>query len=264
MNKRLFIIVFLLCALRGSAQQIDSAQPMPQHHLMPVPASLRFQAGRLKIDATFTAAVDGHTDTRLEAAISRAARRLEGRTGFEFARAQTTDPQSATLLIQCKGPGKTVPSVTEDESYSLDVTEKQAALKAATVVGALRGLETFLQLLESDRRGYFIPSVSIQDKPRFQWRGLLIDVGRHFEPMEVLKRNLDAMASVKLNVLHWHLTEDQGFRVETRKYPRLHQLGSDGLYYTQDQVREIIAYARERGFELCLSSTCRDMQRAGS
>src|SRR6185295_16801288 len=125
-----------------------------------------------------------------------------------------------------------------------------AVLKAQTVVGVLRGLETFLQLLDGDRAGYFIPAVSIQDKPRFPWRGLLIDVGRHFEPLDVLKRNLDGMAAVKLNVLHWHLSEDQGFRVECKRYPRLHQMGSDGLYYTQDQVREVIAYARDRGIRV--------------
>ena len=96
-------------------------------------------------------------------------------------------------------------------------------------MGALRGIETFLQLLEGDRQGYFIPSVRIQDKPRFPWRGLLIDAGRHFEPVEVIKRNLDGMAAVKLNVLHWHLTEDQGFRIESKRYPRLHQMAIDVL-----------------------------------
>jgi hexosaminidase len=107
-----------------------------------------------------------------------------------------------------------------------------------------------LQLLESDRSGYYLPGIRIQDQPRFAWRGLLIDIGRHYEPPEVLKRNLDAMAAVKLNVFHWHLTEDQGFRVESKKFPKLHSMGSDGLYYTQDQVREIIAYARERGIRV--------------
>jgi hexosaminidase len=140
--------------------------------------------------------------------------------------------------------------VDEDESYSLEVSDRQAMLRAPTVVGALRGLETFLQLLESDREGYFIPAASIQDKPRFRWRGLLIDVGRHYEPVEVLKRNLDAMAALKLNVFHWHLTEDQGFRIESKKFPKLHQMGSDGLYYTQDEAREIIAYARMRGIRV--------------
>src|SRR3979409_2807648 len=68
--------------------------------------------------------------------------------------------------------------------------------------------------------------------------------------MEILKRNLDAMVAVNLNVFHWHLTEDQGFRVESKKFPKLHTLGSDGLYYTQDQVREIIAYAADRGIRV--------------
>jgi hexosaminidase len=250
-DKKFVIGLLLVCSVSVSAEHFETAQPAPrQHRLMPVPAAIHFLAGRLKIDASFTIATDGQADARLEAGIYRMSRRLEGRTGFEFLRAPASDSQTATLLIQCKGPGSPSPSIREDESYSLDVSDKQAGLKAATVVGALRGLETFLQLLEGDRQGYFIPSVSIQDKPRFPWRGLLIDVGRHFEPVEVIKRNLDGMAAVKLNVLHWHLTEDQGFRIESKRYPKLQQMGSDGLYYTQDQVREIIAYARHRGIRV--------------
>jgi hexosaminidase len=177
-------------------------------------------------------------------------RRLEGRTVIEFGRLRAVDPNTATLVIEAQTPGQGVPSLNEDESYSLEVNDKQASLKAPTTVGALRGLETFLQLLDRDRDGYFIAAAEIHDQPRFRWRGLLIDVGRHFEPMEVLKRNLDAMAAVKLNVLHWHLTEDQGFRIESKKFPKLHQMGSDGLFYTQDEAREIIAYARERGIRV--------------
>jgi hexosaminidase len=161
-----------------------------------------------------------------------------------------TDETAAALVVQSGAPGHAIPSVDEDESYSLEVSDKQARLLAPTVVGALRGLETLLQLVECDRDGYYLPGVNIQDQPRFPWRGLLIDVGRHYEPMEILKRNLDAMAAVKLNVFHWHLTEDQGFRVESKKFPKLHLMGSDGLYYTQDQVREVIAYARERGIRV--------------
>jgi hexosaminidase len=250
-DKKVVIALLLVCSVSVSPQRAETAQSAPrQHRLMPVPAAIQFLSGRLKIDGSFTVATDGQTDARLEAGIYRASRRLEGRTGFEFPRTPAGDSHNATLLIQCKGPGSPVPSIKEDESYSLDVSEKQASLKAVTVVGALRGLETFLQLLEGDRQGYFIPSVSIQDKPRFPWRGLLIDVGRHFEPVEVIKRNLDGMAAVKLNVLHWHLTEDQGFRIESKRYPRLQQMGSDGLYYTQEQAREIIAYARDRGIRV--------------
>jgi hexosaminidase len=92
--------------------------------------------------------------------------------------------------------------------------------------------------------------VRIVDRPRFPWRGLLIDVARHWMPPAVIRRNLDAMAAVKLNVLHWHLTEDQGFRVESRRAPALHQQGSDGLFYTQDEIREIVAYAADRGIRV--------------
>ena len=252
MNKAKLAVSFLLVlTLSGSARPNRLPQTMiTTNHLMPVPAAVQFQAGRLKIDAEFSVATDGLSDARLEAGIFRAARRLEGRTGLAFSHQSAADAGGAALLIRCKAPGSAVPSVNEDESYSLDVTDKQALLQAATVVGALRGLETFLQLLDGDRQGYFIPAVRIEDRPRFPWRGLMIDAGRHFQPVEVIKRNLDGMAAVKLNVLHWHLTEDQGFRVESKRYPKLHQMGSDGQYYTQEQIRDVVAYARERGIRV--------------
>ena len=148
------------------------------------------------------------------------------------------------------GPGQTIQSVDEDESYSLDISSSGVRLHAATVVGAMHGLETLQQLIQTDATSYFLPAVSIQDTPRFRWRGLMIDCGRHFMPIEVLKRTLDGMAAVKLNVFHWHLSEDQGFRMESRAFPRLTQLGSDGLFYTQEQAREIVEYARDRGIRV--------------
>ncbi|HXG92053.1 MAG TPA: family 20 glycosylhydrolase [Blastocatellia bacterium] len=240
----------LIFTVKGSAQEERAATDTTNHYLMPVPQSVRFQPGRLIIDSSFKVAVKGHSDARLKSAIERAVRRLEGRTGLEFARGFVDDSNAATLVVQCQSAGKAIPSLDEDESYSIEVSPKQTLLNAPTVVGAIRGLETFLQLIEGDREGYFIPLASIQDRPRFRWRGLLIDACRHWEPVEVIKRNLDGMAAVKLNVLHWHLTEDQGFRVESRRFPKLHQMGSDGLYYTQDDVREVIAYARERGIRV--------------
>ena len=221
-----------------------------QLNLMPAPASVKIQTGRLPINGSFKVAVKNFTDDRLRAGIARMLTRLAGRTVLTLPGELAADESTATLVVQCERAGDIVPSLNEDESYSLEVTDKQARLVAPTVVGALRGLETFLQLLQSNRDGYYLPGIRIQDQPRFPWRGLLIDVGRHYEPMEVLKRNLDAMAAVKLNVFHWHLTEDQGFRVESKKFPRLHTLGSDGLFYTQDQVREIIDYARDRSIRV--------------
>jgi hexosaminidase len=218
--------------------------------LMPVPASVNWKSGRLPVSKTFSVAIKGQTDERLKSYIFRVMRRLEGRTILELPRAYAIDASSAQLLIETQSTGNAVPKLGDDESYNLEVTDRQAVITAPTTVGAMRGLETFLQLLESDRDGFYFPAVSIQDKPRFAWRGLMIDSARHFQPMEVLKRNIDAMAAVKLNVLHWHLTEDQGFRIETKKFPELHQMGSDGLFYTQDQAREIIRYAADRGIRV--------------
>src|SRR5689334_4765694 len=113
-NAKIMIGLILLLALKSSAQQMDPGQPMSQpHHLMPVPAALQFQTGRLKINASFTVAAADPVDARLEAGIFRAARRLEGRTGFTFSRAPINDLQTATLRIECQGPGSAVPSINE-------------------------------------------------------------------------------------------------------------------------------------------------------
>ena len=246
-----FAALVLSCSVSASA--LDAAtthQQTMQHNLMPLPASVTFQEGRLKIDSSFTIAVTSYSDARLQAAVDRMARRMERRTGIEFAPSLAKDSSKATLVIQCQVAGKEVPALEEDESYSLEVTAQRADLKAETVVGALRGMETLLQLVAGDREGYYLPLAKIADNPRFPWRGLLIDVSRHFQPIEVIKRNLDGMAALKLNVLHWHLSDDQGFRVESLTYPKLHEMGSDGHYYTQNQVREIVLYAQSRGIRV--------------
>ena len=222
----------------------------PRHNLMPVPASLRLLGGRMKVEPSFAVAVQGHSDARLLAGVERTVRRLEMRTGMEFARGLAEIPAAASLVLQCRAAGPATPELGEDESYVLEVSERQAFVNAPTVVGALRGLETFLQLVTADGGGYYVPEARISDRPRFPWRGLLMDVARHFEPVEVIKRNLDGMAAVKLNVFHWHLTEDQGFRVESKVFPRLHGMGSDGDFYTQEQVREVVAYAAARGIRV--------------
>jgi hexosaminidase len=111
-------------------------------------------------------------------------------------------------------------------------------------------METFSQLIAADADSFSVPAIQIQDRPRFPWRGLMLDVARHWMPIPVIERNLDAMAAVKLNVFHWHLSDDQGFRVESKVFPKLHQLGSDGHFYTQADVRNVVAYARDRGIRV--------------
>jgi len=138
----------------------------------------------------------------------------------------------------------------EDESYDLEISADGAKMHAATPLGTLHGLQTILQLVQVTPEGFALPAVSIQDQPRFPWRGLMIDSARHFIPLEVVKRNLDGMEAVKMNVFHWHLSENQGFRVESHKFPKLHEQGSDGRYYTQEEIRDLIAYARDRGIRV--------------
>jgi hexosaminidase len=218
--------------------------------LMPQPSQLATQAGRLPITQSFCAATDHFRNTRLDAAIARSLGHIENRTGIPLPKSPANDATSAALVLSVDGAGETTQSSDEDESYSLEVTPSSAHLRAATVVGAMHGLATLEQLIQSDASGYFIPAVTIHDTPRFRWRGLMIDCGRHFVRVDVLKRTLDGMASVKLNVFHWHLSEDQGFRIESKGFPKLTEFGSDGLFYTQAEAREIVDYARDRGIRV--------------
>ncbi len=227
-----------------------AAQP-PQafvNTLMPQPAHLTVRPGWLPIRQGFAAATDKFQDRRLDDAIMRAMRQLTQQTGVVIGEAMAGS--RATLIVSVDGPGEAVQGVHENESYSLDVTPQGARLHAATDVGAMHGLQTLLQLVQNSGRGYFLPAVSIQDSPRFAWRGLMIDCSRHFEPVSVIERTLDGMAAVKMNVFHWHLSDDQGFRIQSKAFPLLTGKGSDGLYYTQEQAREVVAYARARGIRV--------------
>ena len=241
-----FIVpAFLACAASAFAQPAGV-----RHNLMPFPASLEFRAGRLVLDDSFSFDPGAQPDARLKGAVDRAIVRLRARTALRFPAAPASGG-NARLLIECgQATAPALPALGDDESYTLEIDTTRARLSAPTVTGVVRGLETLLQLVEGDYQGFYFPAVRVEDRPRFPWRGLMIDIARHWMPMEVVKRNIDGMAAVKLNVLHLHITEDQGFRIESKKYPKLHQLGSDGLYYTQDQMREIVRYAADRGIRV--------------
>jgi hexosaminidase len=217
--------------------------------LMPVPAKIQLGAGRLAIDQLFTVALTGAKDARLDSGIPRFLDQLTRQTGMPLNK-DSVDSTKATLVIRCTNGGRKVQELGEDESYSLEVTPARATLTAPNPLGVLHGLQTFLQLVEPSPAGFAVPVLTIHDEPRFAWRGLLIDVCRHFMPLDVMKRNLDGMAALKLNVLHWHLSDDEGFRVESKKFPKLHEMGSEGQYYTQAEIREFVGYARERGIRI--------------
>lgn len=184
--------------------------------------------------------------------------------------ALSTDPAKGTIRFALLENGSA-------EGYELTVTKERIIIAAATPAGFFYGVQTLRQLLPASatfdgrpdvNASYRIPAMSIQDEPRFSWRGLHLDVCRHYSSIESIKQILDMMASLKLNTFHWHLTEDQAWRIEIKKYPKLTEIGAwrdgigfelnpkdtthyraDGKYggfYTQDQVKEIVAYAAER------------------
>lgn len=199
------------------------------------------------------------------------------RTGLPLPILDTEEPRgSRTIRIHLNGlaeddgparaPGTDLPG-TEREAYELKVSARGVTLEAEGRAGIFYGLQTLGQLLRRrEPSTWVLPSVRIQDRPRFTYRGMHLDVGRHFFPVSFIKRYLDLLAAYKMNVFHWHLTEDQGWRLEIQGHPRLTEVGScrsetmveksfdpyvgDGVeycgFYTQEEAREIVAYARER------------------
>jgi len=239
--------MLLMMGLLGGANA--RPQNAPPLNLMPWPASVQNGSGALKIDASFGVAFTGYNEARLDRAGQRFLLQLQRQTGLLIS-GKTAEPAKATLVVHTDHASKEVQEPGEDEAYTLEITPAGAKLNAANPLGVLRGLQTFLQLVDVSPDGFAAPAVSIKDQPRFVWRGLLIDSSRHFTPMEVLKRNLDGMEAVKMDVFHWHISDNQGFRAESKKLPKLHGAGSGGAYYTQNEIRELIAYARDRGIRV--------------
>ena len=207
---------------------------------MPLPAEMHWGKGRLALKTPLKLQLDALSDPAVLPAVRRALSRLQG----------PAEPASGPVL-QIRYGRTGVPEKFDEERYSLRVTPMGVSITAPTSLGVLRALATLEQLSIAEKKQRYLPEVDIVDQPRFAWRGLLIDAARHFMPVAVIKRNLDGMAAVKLNVLHWHLTDDQGFRVESKVFPRLQEVGGDdGLYYTQAEVREVLAYAAARGIRV--------------
>ena len=239
-----------IAALIAAICQPGSGQQAAKLKLMPLPRSVDIGQGQLRLDEHFHAEFSAAHDARLDAALDRFLLRLDRQCG-NIRRTQHAPLAGAlTLTLRVAGPGASIQGLDEDESYKLTVTPAGATLAAATDVGAMHGLETFLQLVTMQSGVCSLPAVAIDDAPRFPWRGFHLDVVRHFEPIGVIERTLDGMAVAKLNVFHWHLSDDQGFRAESKKFPRLTEVASNGQFYTQDEMRHIVEYARARGIRV--------------
>jgi hexosaminidase len=254
---RLLAGALTLAALAtGSVAQTPSTA-QSKLALMPLPSSLTRGDGALTVTpadgkSSFTYGYAGTPSPLLQDAVKRAIIRLDRTCGGDLRR-YTVDhpkPDAPSLTIQVSGATPPVQTMNEDESYQLSVTPQSAKLTAANELGAMHGLETLLQLATDQNGACVLPSVTISDAPRFPWRGFMLDVSRHFEPISSVERTLDGMAVAKLNVFHWHLSDDQGFRAESKKFPKLTETSSEGDFYTQDEMRAVVAYAHARGIRV--------------
>jgi hexosaminidase len=245
----LFALFCCICPISTAqirAQQSTSPEWEPA--LMPLPSHLERGQGQFLIEGNLTVALEGYADPRVASGSRRFMETLGRETGIPFAANPTTVKPAFT--IKTGGASEAIQQLGEDESYHLFVTPSKVELTAPNALGVLHGLQTFLQLVHMTPEGFAAPAITIDDQPRFPWRGLMIDAGRHFMPVPVVERNLDGMEAVKMNVMHWHVSEDQGFRIESKIFPLLQEKGSNGQFYTQDQVKEVIAYARDRGIRV--------------
>jgi len=245
-------LALLTLSLSGFASLSAIAlAPNTDLNLMPYPQEVNLKQGALKVDANFSIALTGFQSERLQDTAQRLAERIELQTGLFLKQPISKNSKTASVIINVKeGPATAYPQVKEDESYSLTVKDKQAVITANSPYGAMHAIETLLQLVENGKTGATIPAVIIKDEPRFKWRGVLLDTSRHWVEIDTIKRQLDGIASAKLNIFHWHLTDDQAWRVEVKSYPKLTDVASDGKFYTQEEIKDVVAYATNLGIRV--------------
>lgn len=225
-------------------------------NIIPQPQSYRTAQGHFVLDA-HTAIFA--TDSAGKAAASYLIERVNRSTPFAWRLSSRQKRNKAIVFAYKAGPR---------EGYSMHVSQEGIRIEAAHYAGYFYAVQSLLQLLPpaveaSQRDGQLVawrvPCLHIEDAPRFPYRGIMLDPCRHFLPVEAVKRQIDLLAAYKINRLHWHLTDDQGWRIEIKKYPQLTDVGAwrteadgtrHGGYYTQEEVREVVAYAQSRAIEI--------------
>ena len=230
-------------------------QQMPYNagiNLIPNPVSLVQNEGSFKLSKN---TVFSATDPGAITVSSYFASKINQATGYQLQIGNKEASNGIALIID-----NTLD--TNDEGYTLDVTAKGVTVKAKTAQGLFYGMQSFMQLLPAEIEStkavsgidWSVPCVSIKDEPRFKYRGVMLDPCRHFIPVENVKKHLDILALFKINRMHWHLTEDQGWRIEIKKYPKLTEIGSKRVegegtehsgYYTQEEIKDIVKYAAD-------------------
>ncbi len=259
MKKQFFLFLLLL-----SMGAVACVQPEPKLynegiHVTPAPVELTQKEGFFALTKKVVFVAPGADEAKIAAFFSA---KIGTATGYELP-VWNERPASAYIALTL---AENLP--VNEEGYLLEVTPEKAEVRAGTPQGLFYGMQTVMQLLPAEIESpvpvknvtWEMPAVEIRDEPRFGYRGMHLDVCRHFASVEFIKKQLDVLALFKINTFHWHLTEDQAWRIEIKKYPRLTEVGAlrtegEGntygpYFYTQEQVKEVVAYAKERFIEV--------------
>lgn len=242
-NLPAYFLLVLLFSVPLSAQNFEKISIVPQ------PAKLELTKGAFAFDGGTKILIEQNDETvKLANLLAGTIKNLSG-LQIQITNSAEGDPKNSVRII-------IDPAIQNTEEYYLSIKPDAITIKSNTGAGIFYALQTLFQLFPVELKNELtVPCLEIKDSPRFKWRGVHLDVCRHFFPVEFVKKYIDVLAMYKMNTFHWHLTEDQGWRIEIKKYPKLTEVGAwrkeaDGKlyggFYTQDQVREIVGYAKEK------------------
>jgi len=262
---QLIIVISLFSLFSCKRQKSDTREIV----LLPKPVMMEERSGVFKLENIVVIHV---TDNPLLNETAKLfAEMIEVPTGYTLVIDNDTNSSKGIILELADT------AMHDDEAYSLDINRKRIHIRASSPAGIFYGIQTVRQLFPPEFESgevisnisWELPCIYIEDYPRFSWRGMHLDVSRHFFPVEFVKRYIDLIAMHKMNVFHWHLVDDQGWRIEIKKYPRLTGVGAwranredqpwnarepqksgevatYGGFYTQEEIRDIVKYAQER------------------
>jgi len=256
---------FITCLVSAGFSSACSTPRNPS--VVPQPVQMEVGRGVFDLDADTRIMLSNPTNFEVQQLTESWARPIRATSGFNLLLVDTPDDAPSNMITLRLSQDAPHPV----EGYRLNVTSDAVTVEAKTPTGLFYGLQTLTQLLFGDHTsGWSVPVVQIVDAPRFAYRGMHLDVGRHFFPVAFIKKYIDLLAMYKMNKFHWHLTDDQGWRIEIKKYPKLTEIGAyrqetvmgknferfdrpyigdgkpHGGFYTQEEVREVVAYARAR------------------
>jgi len=266
---RWLLVISLFLILSGCSSDSSSQYQSPD--IIPEPVSMQVSEGDFELDRQ-TKILGDTTNTEVHNVVKQLKEKLDSATGYDLA---ITSEQQSQNIISLHIDSDTANYI-NSEAYQLTSAEDRVSIKAPSGAGLFYGMQSLLQLfppqvyqtdytLVPQNVDWTIPVVKIEDYPRFKYRGMHLDVARHFFPVKFVKRYIDLMAMHKMNRFHWHLTEDQGWRIEIKQYPKLTAIGGwrdstlvghygTGIYdgeryggfYTQEEIREVVDYAQKR------------------